>query len=285
MIIDFASRPPLAEFKVQTSHMDNYRRVYRHSESAVAYQKSASSLASYLEMYDRLQASRVVLKARDARSTMGFRIPNETVAQFCKDHGSRFIGFAAVDPHLGGDAVAELDHAVRELGLAGLNVQGFEHMLPINDPKLMVLYEKCAELQIPVNIHCGLNFSLSSRAIYGHPLALDDVLTAFPNLRVCASPPGWPWINELVAMAWRHPNLWIGLSAVRPKLLGTPNSGYEQLLRYGRSVLKERIIFGSGFPMIPVERSVDEVLALGLPEDICRGWLHDNAAALLGVTM
>ncbi|MFP3562900.1 amidohydrolase family protein [Paraburkholderia sp. SIMBA_030] len=285
MIIDFASRPPLAEFKVQTSHMDNYRRVYRHSESAVASQESASSLASYLEMYDRLQASRVVLKARDARSTMGFRVPNETVAQFCRNHGSRFIGFAAVDPHLGGDAVAELDHAVRELGLAGLNVQGFEHMLPINDPKLMVLYEKCAELQIPVNIHCGLNFSLSSKVIYGHPLALDDVLTAFPTLRVCASPPGWPWINELVAMAWRHPNLWIGLSAVRPKLLGTPNSGYEQLLHYGRSVLKERIIFGSGFPMIPVERSVDEVLALGLPEDICRGWLHDNAAALLGVTM
>lgn len=85
-------------------------------------------------------------------------------------------------------------------------------------------------------------------------------------------------------MAWRHPNLWIGLSAVRPKLLGAPNSDYEQPLHYGRSILKERIIFGSGFPMIPVERSVDEVLALGLPEEICRGWLHHNTAALLGIT-
>lgn len=283
MLIDFASRPPLPQFKVQTAHMDNYRRIYQKSEAEVAAGTAASDLSDYLKMYDDLGAAHVVLKARDARTTLGFQVSNEVVADFCREHGPQFIGFAAVDPHMGSTAREELDRAIRELGLRGLNVQGFEHLLPINDPKLMVLYEQCAALNIPVNIHCGMNFSLSSKAVYGHPLALDDVLSAFPSLRVCASPPGWPWITELIAMAWRHPNLWIGLSAVRPKLVGVSGSGYEALLRYGSTMLKRRIIFGSGYPMIPVARSVEEIRALGLPRDIEQAWLYDNAAQYLGL--
>lgn len=281
MIIDFASRPPLECFTVKTQHMDNYRRVYRSSESLVSAESSAVALPSYLRMYDELSAAYVVLKARDAQTTMGFKISNEVIADFCREHGPRFIGFAAVDPHRGADAIDELDHAIRHLQLRGLNVQGFENYLTINDPKLMALYEKCVALQIPVNIHCGMNFSLSSKAEYGHPMALDDVLTTFPTLRVCASPPGWPWISEVLAMAWRHPNLWIGLSAVRPKLVGVSGSGYEPLLRYGSSILKERILFGSGYPMISVTRSVAEIQALGLNEDIQHAWLYQNAAQFL----
>lgn len=281
MIIDFASRPPLAEFTVKTAHMDNYRRVYSKSENLVSQQSGADALPAYMSMYDRLDAAHVVLKARDAQTTMGFKIPNEVIADFCQKHGPRFIGFAAVDPHRGVQAIEELEHAIRTLGLKGLNVQGFESRLAINDPKLMALYEKCVDLDIPVNIHCGMNFSLSSKAAYGHPLAFDDVLTAFPTLRVCASPPGWPWISELIAMAWRHPNLWIGLSAVRPKLVGVPGSGYEALLRYGSTLLKHRMIFGSGYPMIPVERSVQEIRDLNLDASVAQAWLHDNAAEFL----
>lgn len=281
MMIDFASRPPLAEFTVKTAHMDNYRRIYSKSESLVSQESAADALPEYLRMYDRLNAAHVVLKARDAQSTLGFKIPNEVVADFCQQHGPRFIGFAAVDPHRGTQALDELEHAIRNLGLRGLNVQGFEHQLTISDPKLMALYEKCVELDIPVNIHCGMNFSLSSKAIYGHPLALDEVLTAFPTLRVCASPPGWPWISELIAMAWRHPNLWIGLSAVRPKLVGMSGSGYEPLLRYGSSLLKRRIIFGSGYPMISVERSVGEINDLNLDDEIRQAWLYTNASEFL----
>ena len=50
--------------------------------------------------------------------------------------------------------------------------------------------------------------------------------------------------------------LWIGLVAVRPKLLTKPDSGYGPLLQYGSTVLKHRVLFGSGFPMMPVARSL-----------------------------
>ena len=103
----------------------------------------------------------------------------------------------------------------------------------------------------------------------------------FPELRVCASPPGWPWVNELLAVAWRHPGLWIGVVSVRPKLLAVPDSGYGPLLQYGNTVLKNRILFGSGYPMMPVERAVAEIRALPIDDAIQQRWLHDNAAEFL----
>jgi predicted TIM-barrel fold metal-dependent hydrolase len=288
MIIDFSSRPPTAEFHPQGKHLDNYRRVYRSSEDAVkAGVRPVSedeALAEYLAMYRQLGARAVVLKARDLRSTFGLHIPNEVVARFCATHGAPFIGFAGVDPHRGADAVSEFVDAITNMGLKGLNVQGFEHKLPINDPLLYPLYEKCAELDVPVNIHCGVNFSTHVPMSLGRPELLDQVLIDFPTLRVCASPPGWPWINELIAVAWRHPNLSIGVVAVRPKYLNVAHSGYEGLLQYGKTILKDRILFGSGFPMMPVARSIEEIRALPFPEDIADRWLYHNARNFLRLT-
>lgn len=169
------------------------------------------------------------------------------------------------------------------LGARGLNIQCFEHKLDIDDQKLYPLYAKCVELDVPVNIHCGVNFSTKTLMTHGHPLALDRVMCAFPELRVCASPPGWPWINELLAVAWRHPNVWIGTLAMRPRLLATPNSGYEPLLQYGRTVLKDKMMFGTAFPMMPVEDALNEFMALEMPDDVQRKWLEGNAKDFLRI--
>src|SRR5690606_16894643 len=264
-------------------HLANYRRVYQRTESEVKAKASDDPLQAYLDNYERLNATAVVLKARDLTSTFGFKIANEDVAKFCATHGSRYIGFAGVDPHRGPDAVREFEAAVRDLGLRGLNLQCFEHRLAIDDPLLYPLYAKCVELGVPVNIHCGVNFSTKTSMSYGHPLALDRVMCVFPELRVCASPPGWPWVNELLAVAWRHPNVWIGTLAIRPRLLETPHSGYEPLLQYGRTVLKNKMIFGSAFPMMPVEDALTEFQKLEMPEAIRARWLEGNAKEFLGL--
>lgn len=282
MFVDFSSRPPSLQFDGESSHLDNYRRVYQSTESRVAAGGADDPVVSYVATYERLQARHVIIKARDLTSTFGVRIANEDVAAFCKTHGERYIGFAGVDPHKGAAAVAAFETAVRELGLCGLNVQGFEHRLAIDDPLLFPLYEKCVELDVPVNVHCGTNFSTHTSMSYGHPAALDRVMMALPRLRVCASPPGWPWVLELLAVAWRHPNLWIGTVAVRPKLLATPNSGYEPLLQYGKRVLRDRMIFGSAFPMMPVEQALAEFDALPMEDEVRERWKLRNALAFLG---
>jgi predicted TIM-barrel fold metal-dependent hydrolase len=284
MLIDYGSRPPVAALMKTGPHLANYRRVYAASEEDVAPQEATpEALAAYLAMYDALDARHVVVKARDIETTFGFRVANEDVAAFCAQHAPRYLGFAGVDPHKGMTALRELEFAVRELGLRGLNLQCFENKLAINDRRMFPLYAKCIELDIPVNIHCSTNFSTATSMEYGRPLHLDDVMVHFPELRVCASPPGWPWVHELVAVAWRHRNVSIGLVAVRPKYLGVAHSGYEALLQFGNTVLQDRIIFGSAFPMQPVDRALAEIDALPLKDGVRDKWTYHNAARFLGI--
>lgn len=285
-MIDYGSSPPVPAFRPpQREHLANYRRVYGASEAAVgeAQARSADPLADWLADYERLGAEHVVIKARDLETTFGLKIRNEDVAAFCAEHGPRYIGFAGVDPHKGMHAVRELEHAVRELGLRGLNLQCFENKLRINDAKLYPLYAKCIELDVPVNIHASINFSSETLMDYGRPAYLDEVMVHFPELRVVASPPGWPWVHELIGVAWRHANVHIGLVAVRPKYLNVAHSGYEPLLQYGNTILADRIIFGSAWPMQPVERAVAEVRALPLKDGVAEKWLGGNARRLLAL--
>lgn len=283
--IDYGSTPPVPTIRKTAAHLSNYRRVYRASERAARPEEESKpeTLEDYLETYKRNNARHVVIKARDLESTFGLKVCNEDVAQFCKDHGPRFIGFAGVDPHKGMEAVRELEHAVRELGLRGLNLQCFENKLRCNDAKMFPLYAKCIELDIPVNIHCSTNFSTATLMDYGRPIYLDEVMVHFPELRVVASPPGFPWVSELIAVAWRHANVSIGLVAMRHKYLNVPNSGYEMLLQYGNSVLQDQVIYGSAYPMMPIERSLAEVDELPLKDSVRRKWMHDNAARLLKI--
>lgn len=281
MIIDYGSSPPVPAFRQgPRKHLENYRRVYASSEKAAGRDKE-TTLEEWLATYERLEARHVVVKARDIETTWGLKIPNEAVAEFCAEQGPRFIGFAGVDPHKGMAAIRELERAVRELGLRGLNIQCFEHKLAINDKLLYPLYAKCIELDIPVNIHCGINFSTQSNMAYGQPMLLDEVMVHFPDLRVCASPPGWPWITELLGVAWKHRNVHIGIVYMRPRVLGIPDSGYGPLLQYGRTLLKDRIIFGSGYPSLSIERAIAEIEQLDLGEDLTNAWLHDNCARFL----
>ena len=283
--IDYASKPPAAGFNPpRQEHLANYRRVYRASEARVekpADEKAA--LRKYLAAYEKLGAKHVVVKARDNESTFGLKVTNETAAEFCRKHGPRFVGFAGVDPHKGMAAVKELEFAVRELGLRGLNLQCFELKLAINDKRMYPLYAKCVELDVPVNIHTGINFSTASLMDYGRPAYLDEVMQHFPELRVCASPPGWPWVEELIGVAWRHPNVYIGVVAVRPKLLSLDDSGYKPLLAYGSKILQDRILTGTSFPMQPLEQAYQEFEALPLPDAVKRKWLFENAKNFLNL--
>ncbi|MGE0799712.1 MAG: amidohydrolase family protein [Lautropia sp.] len=283
MIIDYASKPPTPAFEPpQTGHLANYRRVYAASEARVERPADpAAALAGYLAAYDALGAAHVVVKARDNETTFGLKVRNEDVAAFCREQGPRFVGFAGVDPHKGMAAVRELETAVREHGLRGLNLQCFELKLAINDKRMYPLYAKCVELDIPVNIHCGINFSTASQMDYGRPAYLDEVMQHFPELRVCASPPGWPWVEELIGVAWRHPNVHIGIVAVRPKLLSQPDAGYRPLLAYGTRLLQDRILTGTSYPMQPVAQAYAEFDALELPDAVRRKWLGENAARFL----
>ncbi len=222
----------------------------------------------------------------DEQTTTGIvPVPNEKVAEIMRKYPGRFIGFAGVDPHKGKAAVAEVDKSIKELGLNGVALRPFMHDIYANDPKYFPIYARCEELGVPVWMHTSINWTTKRRMDYGRPIHLDDVCIRFPGLKIIAGHGGWPWVNEIVALAWRHDNLYLDISAHRPKYLATPGSGWEMLLRFGNSTIQDNVLFGCDWLNLGmhISKVIEEVRALPLKPAVLDKWLHANAKRVFGL--
>jgi predicted TIM-barrel fold metal-dependent hydrolase len=212
-------------------------------------------------------------------------IPNDIVAGIAERHPERFIPFAGADVLKGMDAVRELEELVRERGFRGLSVRPFMIGLPAADRRYYPLYAKCVELDVPVSIHSSANWTTVSVNDLGHPRHIDVVAADFPELKMVMSHAGYPWVLESALLAWKYPHVYLELAAHRPRYLATPGTGWEPLLRYGTTTIRDKVLFGTGWFLLgrPPGQIVEEFRALPVPEDVLEMWLRRNAEALLGV--
>jgi predicted TIM-barrel fold metal-dependent hydrolase len=276
-VIDYSIAPP-TEYYIKdysSEHLDNYSRIYKD--------KKFGSMKHFISKLDEANVKKAVIKARDIETLHDIKIPNEHVADLINEYPDRFIGIAGVDPYKGKEALKELEHAVKNLGLKGLNIWSFEYNLYPNDKLFYPLYEKCIELDIFVTMESSMHFSRKAPMDLCKPVYIDHVAVDFPELTIVGSTPGWPWVAELVGVAWRHPNFYIATSVTRPIYMSKQGMGYEPLMQMGNSVLQDRIIFGSGYPLLPIKRTIDELKQLPLKEDVKEKWLYKNAARLLRI--
>ena len=128
---------------------------------------------------------------------------------------------------------------MKELGCVGVSMGPWTHRLATDDNLYYPIYAKCSELGVPVVLHCSVSFDRGAQLDLEHPRRIDAIATAFPDLKIVASHGGWPWVLELIAVAWRHPTVFIELSAKLPALtlnvrdlltdlLGVPPGHLEQ---------------------------------------------------------
>lgn len=285
-VIDFCVIPPLPEtlegFANPSGPFAKYSELYAGEQSAAMIRELTKDPAGFLlALMDDAGVAIAVLTAEDAETTMGMKVPNEKVAAFARAHPDRFIGMAAVDPHKGMAALRELERAVGELGMRCVCLEPWLHKLHSNDKRYYPIYAKCVELDVPVWIHTSVNFVPQLAIDFGRPLYLDEVAGHFPELRIVAGHGGWPWVNEMMAVLWRHENVFTDIGAIRPRYIGTPGSGWETLLRYGNTILQDKIVFSTAWPAQQFATSIAEVRALPLKDEVKRKWLGDNARRVL----
>jgi hypothetical protein len=209
-------------------------------------------------------------------------VPNDKVAEIMKTYPGRFIGFAGVDPRKGKAAVKEIERCAEKLGLRGVALRPFMQDLHADDPAYHPVYECCQSLGIVVWIHTSINWTLTRKMDYGRPLHLDEVCIKFPKLKIIAGHGGWPWVNEIVALAWRHENLFLDISAYRPRNLAKPGSGWEMLLHFGNTTIQDKVLFGSDWLNVGmhISKIIEEVRALPLKPSVLDKWLGTNAQRL-----
>ena len=143
------------------------------------------TLEETLELIKEAGVNHVVIAANDVETTHGRKVPNERIADLCKKYPDVFVlGFAGSDPHKGMEAVRELESSVRDLGLKGCYVNPWYHQMKANDRRYYLLYEKCAELDIPISLHTASSLDYKISMDYGNPAHIDDVAVDIPELKI-----------------------------------------------------------------------------------------------------
>lgn len=228
----------------------------------------------------------VVLVAFDIESVVGAPpCSNDYVAGFRdRQRGTVLQAWGAVNPHKGDAAIAEAERAVRDLGLLGFHFHPIMGRFRVDDPAMGPLWEAISALGVPVMIDvgttgmgAGLPGGLGSQLSDASPLAVNRLAANFPGLTIIASHPGWPWIDEMTAVALHKGNVFWELSGWAPKYFP------ESLRRDIRSRLRDKIMFGSDHPSLPYQRILDEWQQLGYSDAALEQIFHGNAERILGL--
>ena len=185
-----------------------------------------------------------------------YSIPYQLIVEALKEFPDRFYGLAGIDPYTGMDGVKEFESAITELGFIGAHVYPHWFELAPDHAKYYPFYAKCVELGVPIQMQVGQSLIYSPnnpmRSV-GQPITIDTVACDFPELKIIGIHIGVPWHDEMIAMAWKHPNVYIGCDAHAPKYW--PKSFVEYINSYGQ----DKVIFGTDFPIIDFSRAMKEI--------------------------
>jgi predicted TIM-barrel fold metal-dependent hydrolase len=231
---------------------------------------SSVPVAATLQAMDRAGVGRGLVCAW--WGPQGALITNDEVAELVRSHPTRFVGVASVDLARPMDAVRELRRAVRDLGMRALRVVPWLWRLPPNDRRYYPLYAECIELGIPFCLQVGHTGPLGPSEP-GRPIPyLDEVALDFPELVIVGGHLGYPWTDEMIALATKYENVYIDTSAYKP--LRFPPQFQAFLRAHGR----KKVLFGSNYPMILPGDCLSQLDPLGLDEEAKRLFLWENAA-------
>jgi predicted TIM-barrel fold metal-dependent hydrolase len=210
-------------------------------------------------------------------------VSNDEVLEVAAANDDVLIPFVSLDPHRGRRAVMEARRLIAK-GARGFkfhpNLQGF---FP-NDRMAYPLYEVIAEARLPALFHTGHSGMGSGlpggggiRLKYSNPMHVDDVAVDFPDMPIVLAHPSFPWQEEAISVAMHKAQVYIDLSGWSPKLFP------PVLIQYANTVLRDKVLFGSDYPVITPERWLADFEQLPIKDDVRPLILKDNAAGLLGL--
>jgi len=202
----------------------------------------------------------------------GEMISNDEVAAWVEAHPERFVGLASVDLDRPMEAVRELRHRVRDQGFKGLRMLPWLWDAPPTDRRYYPLFAECVELGVPFCTQVGHAGPLMPSEP-GRPIPyIDQIAIDFPELVIVGGHIGYPWTEEMVAVARKHENVYIDTSAWTAERMPLELVNYMKS-RGGR----QKVLFGSNSPMILPAKALEALDALELDDETRGLFLGGNA--------
>lgn len=275
-IIDFRLRPPAAGFLDMVMYADIQRsaRMAEQLGMRLAPSAQAKSMSMLLEEMDKAGVVKGVVPGRTSPVLGSVR--NQDICEIVAGHPERFIGFASVDPTVWRKAIAEIETALKH-GLEGVVIEPglLANPLHLDDARIYPVYAYCEDKGIPVLFMAGGN--AGPDCTYSAPEHIDRVARDFPELPLISGHGNWPWAAQIMHVCYRRPNIY--LSPDMYIYNGMPGS--RDYIDAANGFMSERFLFATAYPVMPIDESIEQFLALGLKESVIDRVMYRNAADLL----
>jgi len=244
------------------------------------YQPQHSTVPEMAEMYRKLKMAFVVFTVDSRRQKK--KITNEEIAELAHKNADVAIPFASINPHRGAEGVAEAKRLIRDYNVRGFKFHPSEQDFFPNDRLAYPLYEAIAEAKLPALFHSGQTGVGAGtpggggiRLKYSNPMLLDDVAVDFPDMPIVIAHPSFPWQEEALSVATHKPQVYIDLSGWSPKYFP------PILVQYANTLLKDKILFGTDYPVMAPERWIADFEKLPIKPEVRPLIMKMNAAKLL----
>ena len=233
--------------------------------------------------YYRSRNMACVVFTVDERLTGRPMVPNDEIIRFALDNPDVAIPFASIDPTRGPEAVREAKRLVAA-GARGLKLHPPLQQFVPNDPAVYPYYEAIQATGLPVVFHTGHSGIGTGarggggiRLKYGSPMPIDDVAVDFPDLPIILAHPSFPWQDEAISICLHKPKVYIDLSGWSPKYFSAT------LIQYANSLLKNKVLFGSDYPLLTPDRWMGDFEKIAIKDEVRPLILKENAVRLFGL--
>jgi uncharacterized protein len=245
------------------------------------YAPQHQTVPEMAQMYRKLKMAFVVFMV-DGQKGASRKITNEEIAELAHKEGDVAIPFASINPHRGKEGVDQARRLIKDYRVKGFKFHPSVQDFFPDDRIAYPLYEVIAEAKLPALFHsgqtgvgAGTRGGGGIRLKYSNPLHLDDVAADFPDMPIIIAHPSFPWQEEALSVATHKPQVYIDLSGWSPKYFP------PILVQYANTLLKDRILFGSDYPVISPERWIEEFEKLNIKPEVRPLIMKHNAAKLL----
>ena len=274
--IDSRVRPPYKSYLDQAIYKKEHNRPWT-ARFSVSYPQNHPDL-TIESMFSDMQEANVGLAMVAGRQSCG-PTNSDDVTELAAAYPDKLRVFPDINPLLGEAALQEIEARVLQGPCAGVCMEfGFKPIEPMyaNDKRAWAVYQKCADNNIPLYLSFG-GF-IGPDQSYGHPMLIEDVAKSFPNLRIVLAHGCYPYVQEACHLAMNQPNVYL---APDMYLFGVP--GYQSYIDGGNTIIKEKLLYGSAYPIFDIKQSVEYYLKCGFTDDALEYIMYKNAAAFLGI--
>jgi predicted TIM-barrel fold metal-dependent hydrolase len=138
-----------------------------------------------------------------------------------------------------------------EEGAAAIFLSPFSMKCNINDRMLYPLYGLCELLKKPIMVHGSIHFWRGAYMWQGQPQYIDEIAVDFPELKIIVSHGGNGFGPPILAVAQRHPNVYLEFSALNPAYMA------PEFLYAANTYLKNKCLFGTDYPLVDFDVAID----------------------------